>query len=84
MDINRLFTSDKLRNSLGNFSESEKEVQANQKTYDLILEKLGFCPTNLKVNNHIPEGQAIILDVAKIKEDEKWLNTNSLIRPTAK
>jgi hypothetical protein len=39
-----------------------KTVYMNQKTLDSVLEKLDFKPSNIVVNNFLPDNQAIVLN----------------------
>jgi hypothetical protein len=38
-----------------------KTIYMNKKTFDLILEKIDFKPSNAVVNNFIPDNQAIVM-----------------------
>jgi hypothetical protein len=38
-----------------------KTIYVNKKTFDLMLEKIDFKPTNVVVNNFIPDNQAIVM-----------------------
>lgn len=43
-------------------SKEYKPVFVNQETYDKVVEKLGYVPENLTVNNFLPDNQAVILN----------------------
>lgn len=38
-----------------------KLVHMNQRTYDIVLQKIDFEPINIVINNHLPDNQAVIL-----------------------
>jgi hypothetical protein len=40
----------------------QKTVYINKKTFDLVLENIYFKPSNVVVNNFIPDNQAIVLN----------------------
>jgi hypothetical protein len=39
-----------------------KTVYMNQKTYDGVLERIDFEPTNIIINNYLADNQAIVLN----------------------
>jgi hypothetical protein len=59
-------------------SLERRVVFLNQKTHDLVLQQLDFKPTNLVVNNFIPDYQAIIMNGKQLKEMEKGLISKHL------
>jgi hypothetical protein len=39
-----------------------KPIYMNQKTYDSVIKEIEFIPTNIHINNLIPDNQAISID----------------------
>lgn len=61
--------------------EEDKTIFINKKTYEIIIEKLGFKPSNLEVNNYLPDNQAILFNEKQLEEMLKpkyWYMTNPL------
>lgn len=77
VDINKQFTYKDLI-KLINIVEDKKEIHVNKQTYDEIIKELNFDPLELKVNNNIPIGEAIVIDKNKFDEMNKSI-ANSLI-----
>jgi hypothetical protein len=48
-----------------------KTVFLNQKTYDSVMKIIDFEPTNLVINNYIPDNQAIVMNGKQLIEMEK-------------
>lgn len=61
MDINKKFTFDELKEAM-NKLKPKKEVHVNQESYGVIVEKIGYAPQSIVINNFIPPNQAIIID----------------------
>jgi hypothetical protein len=60
MDINKPFTHKMIQEAMDKINPN-KMVHVNQQTYTEMVEKLGFEPVNLIVNNFIPNNKAIII-----------------------
>jgi hypothetical protein len=48
-----------------------KTVFLNQKTYDLVIEKIDFEPSNVVINNFLPDNQAMIMNNKQMEEMKK-------------
>jgi SpoU rRNA methylase family enzyme len=48
-----------------------KTVFLNQKTFDSLIQQIDFEPTNIVVNNFIPDNQAIIMNRKQLEEMKK-------------
>jgi hypothetical protein len=50
-----------------------KTIYLNKKTYDLVLEKIDFIPSNMEINNYLPDNQAIVLNETQKRNMNKGL-----------
>jgi hypothetical protein len=48
-----------------------KTVFLNQKTYDSVVQQIDFKPSNVTINNFIPDNQAIVMNNKQMEDMQK-------------
>lgn len=46
----------------------DKKVFVNEKSFSIIVKELGYKPSNIVIDNHVPINEALVVDVKGLSQ----------------